>query len=219
MGRLSFRERQEVTSLELRLSSAIPPSVNHYLSYRAVMKSGRAVGMSYVTKEAAQYKKQFTEYVKREAKRQNWTMPLDKRQHFYVDAIFYFDRTDRDCNNYFKVMLDAITDSQIIWVDDNVVCERVQRIYYDTQSPRVELTIHPVEYIGVFDDAQRMDDFCSVCIGCSRNSRNCSIQKKAINGFVQPEVRDGKCDKYKEIKEKKDKQKMLEYVDSKEDNT
>lgn len=157
--------------------------------------------MSYVTQEAIRYKKAFTAYVKEEVIKQNWNMTPNKYQHFYVDAVFYFDRSDRDCNNYFKVMLDAITDAQAVWLDDNVVCERVQRIFYDSKQPRIELTIHPVEYIGVFDNASQLEKFCSRCIECTRYAKNCSILNKAKIGYIQPVLHDGLCEKFKKIKE------------------
>ena len=94
-------------------------------------------------------------------------------------------------------MLDAITDTQLIWLDDNVTCERVQAIYYDQKNPRMEITIRPVDYIGVFDDAPQMEAFVSNCIGCTRYSRNCSILRQAKEGRIQEEIADGVCIKYK----------------------
>lgn len=149
--------------------------------------------MSYKTSEATKYQKEFINYVKEEIRKQNYTLEPNKTQHFYIDAIFYFDRTDRDPNNYFKCMLDAITDTGLVWVDDNVTCERVQRICYDSKNPRIELTIYPVEYIGVFDNASQLEQFESRCIGCSRYKRNCSILQKAKEGRVQEEINNGIC--------------------------
>ena len=151
------------------------------------------MAMSYKTSEAIKYQKEFINYVKEEIRKQNYTLEPNKTQHFYIDAIFYFDRTDRDPNNYFKCMLDAITDTGLIWVDDNVTCERVQRIYYDSKNPRIELTIYPVDYIGVFDNASQLEQFESRCIGCSRYKRNCSILQKAKEGRVQEEINNGTC--------------------------
>ena len=184
----------------LFLTSTIPPSVNHYLAYRAFMKNGKPAAMSYKTPEAERYRREFAEYVTREAERQGWDLPIDKWRHFYVDAVFYFDKTNCDANNYFKVMLDAITDTQLVWADDNVVCERVQRICYDTENPRVELTIRPVDYIGVFDNAPQLETFVSGCIGCTRYKRNCSILRGALQGRVQSDIRDGVCTRRKEKK-------------------
>lgn len=156
--------------------------------------------MSYCTQEAKKYKKLFADYVRNEVKKQNWNLTPDKYQHFYVDTVFYFPSTGLDCNNYFKVMLDAITDTQLIWLDDNVVCERVQAIYYDADNPRVEIIIHPVDYIGVFDNASQLESFVSTCFGCTRYSQNCSILRRAKEGRIQEELADGVCSKYKSKK-------------------
>lgn len=153
--------------------------------------------MSYKTPEALKYRKEFADYVKSEVERQGWNLEPNKLQHFYVDTVFYFDKTHMDCNNYFKVMLDAITDTQLIWLDDDVVCERVQRIYYDSENPRVELKIYPVEYIGIFDNMSQMEKFTSVCFGCTRYARNCSILRKAKEGRIQEEIKNNICSKYK----------------------
>lgn len=179
---------------ELHIVSPIPISVNHFLGYRGVMKHGKPVAVSYVTNEAKKYKSDFTEYVKEEVARQGYNLEPKKEQHFYVDSVFYFDKTDRDCNNYYKTMLDAITDAGLIWLDDNVVCERVQRIYYDKENPRIELYIHPVDYIGIFDNMSQLDEFISNnCVGCNRHNRNCSILAKAKAGKIQEEIKDMEC--------------------------
>ena len=202
-----FRMRGEVAiTEELRLTSVIPPSVNHYLAYRAVMKRGKPCAMSYKTPEAAKYRKDFAAYVAAEAERQGWHKEVTKTQHYCVEAIPYFPRTDMDMSNYWKVMLDAITDTQLIWADDNVVCERTRRIYYDSLNPRIELVIRPVEYIGVFDNASQLDAFIADnCIGCVRYNRNCSILQKATEGRIQDAIHDGVCEKSKRVKgDKKD---------------
>lgn len=185
----------------LQLVSAIPPSVNHYLAYRTVKRGGKPMSISYKTKEAVQYREKFAHYVIDEVEKQGWCLEPQKYQHFYVDAVFYFPRVDMDANNYWKVMLDAITDTQAIWLDDNVVCERVQGIFYDTSNPRVELQIKPVDYIGVFENASQFEDFTSHCIGCVRHARNCSLLNKAINGKVQKEIVGAKCSKYREAEQ------------------
>lgn len=155
------------------------------------------MAMSYCTSEAKHYKEWLSEHICREVQEQGWSLTPNKHQHFYVDAVFYFPRVDMDSSNYFKVMLDAITDSGKIWVDDNVALERVQAVYYDSENPRIELCIHPVNYIGVFDNASQMESFVSTCIGCARHSRNCSILRQAQEGRIQKEIADGVCTKYK----------------------
>lgn len=185
---------------KLKLTSPIPPSVNHYLAYRTVKKGGKYLAMSYKTPAAIKYQKNFMKYVTEQIKEQNYALNPDKHQHFYIDAIFYFDRIDKDPNNYWKCMLDAITDTKLIWLDDNVTCERVQRIFYDSNNPRIELEIYPVDYIGVFENASQLESFEAKCIGCSRYKRNCSILHKAKIGKIQDEVSGLECSKYKKAK-------------------
>lgn len=178
---------------KLKLISPIPPSVNHYLGHKA---RGNFVTV-YVTKEGKEYKKNFAEYVKTEAIKQKWSWIIDPKQHFYVDMVFYFDRTDMDAGNYDKCLLDAITDTGLIWIDDKVTCPRVNRIYYDRDNPRIELEIYPVEYVGIFDNQQQMNCFIEKCKTCTRYSRNCSILNNAIYGIVQDEISNKECIKYK----------------------
>lgn len=157
------------------------------------------MAMSYCTDEAKRFKKWFTQHVKEEAERQGWGMIPNASQHFYVDAVFYFPRLDQDSSNYYKILLDAITDSQVIWVDDNVACERTQGVYYDSQNPRIELTIRPVDYVGVFEDKDALDIFENKCKKCARYCRNCSVLRKAKEGRIQAELVDGVCTKYKGV--------------------
>lgn len=192
---------------QLNLVSPIPPSVNHYLSYRAILSGGRALAVPYEPRDTVKYKKEFTKYVKEETAKQGWDLTPNKSQHFYFDTWFYFPRLDMDANNYFKVMLDAITDAQCIWLDDNVVCERVQSVRYDSENPRIEIAIHPVDYIGIFDSLSQHENFVSRCIGCTRYKRNCSLLKAAEEGRIQEEIVDGQCLKFKMVKNAADEKK------------
>lgn len=157
------------------------------------------MAVGYKKPEAIKYQKEFAKYVKAEAKKQNWIKSNDKSQHYYMDCIFYFDRVDKDANNSFKCLADAITDSESVWIDDTQLCERVQGIYYDSENPRIEITIRPVDYIGVFNNASQFDEFKSHCIGCKRYKRNCSLLKKAIEGRIQKEIHNGECEKFSPI--------------------
>ena len=185
----------------LHLTSPIPPSVNHYLGYRAIIKNGKPMATSYKTTEAKKYQKEFGKYIQEQVNKQNWNLTPNEFQHFYVDAVFYFDRVDKDPNNYFKCSLDAITETGLIWLDDNVVCERVQRIYYDSKNPRLELDIYPVDYIGIFDNISQLEKFESNCFGCSRYKRNCSVLQKAKEGRIQDEIKNMICTKLKKVED------------------
>lgn len=164
------------------------------------MRNGRPLAVSYVTPDASQYRAEFADYVRREVEKQHWDLIPNKDRLIYVDAVFYFDKKRQDCNNYFKVMLDAITDTKLIWLDDNVVCERVQRIYYDVENPRVELTISPAPFVGIFDSKSQFDEFRANCVGCTRNSRRCSVVKNAKEGRIQATITNGHCTQYKQRK-------------------
>lgn len=198
---------------ELKLVSPIPPSVNHYLSYRAIMRNGKPLAMSYKTREATKYQQEFIKYVRKEVFNQRWKPNRDKFQHYYIDADFYFPRIDMDCNNYWKCMFDAITETGLVWIDDNVTCERVNHIYYDSENPRIELTIRPTDYIGVFENASQMEAFEAICVGCKRYKRNCSVLQKAKEGRIQREIVDGVCTKYAENSREED-----DYGNCEEDN-
>ena len=176
-------------------------SVNHYLAYRAIMKNGRPMATSYKTKEAKAFQTKFTEYVKEQVKEQGWITNPDPMQHYYVDAVFYFPRLDVDCNNYWKVGFDAITDSGVVWVDDNMACERVLKVMYDSKNPRIELTIYETDFTGIFDNQEQLEQFEDKCKTCQRYKRNCSILNKAKEGRVQEEICDFKCSKYKKNKD------------------
>lgn len=156
----------------------------------------------YETAEAKQYKIKFKKHIIEEIKNQNIKWIPNTIQHFYIDCIFYFDRIDKDPNNYFKLLLDSITETQLIWCDDNVTCERVNRIYYDSQNPRIEILIYPVDYIGIFDNQEQLDNFKkSNCIQCSRyKDGKCSLFVKAMEGRIQEELNNIKCNKLKKIK-------------------
>lgn len=182
---------------ELRLISPIPMSVNHYLGWRGILKGGKPMAVSYKKPEALKYQKEFIEYIKKEVLKQGWEKSNNPFQHYYMDCVFYFDRTDKDCNNYFKCLADAITDSGVVWIDDTQLCERVQGIYYDSNNPRIEIIIREVNYVGVFDSASQLEEFETNCIGCSRYKRNCSLLKKAKEGRIQEEIQSGVCSKFK----------------------
>ena len=183
------------------MTSPIPLSVNHYVKPRPFIKYGKPCVTLYETSEAKKYKKDFSNYIKQEVKTQKFNHIPNKTQHFYVDCVFYFDRIDRDANNYFKLLLDAITNSQCIWLDDNVVCERVNAIYYDAENPRIEMTISPVDYIGVFQSQEHLDGFISNCIHCTRYKEGkCGILCRAIEGRIQDEINEYTCSKHREKK-------------------
>ena len=184
-------------SQKLLITSPIPPSVNHYTAHRVVMKGNKPLAIVYKTKEAVAYQTLFKKTVVDAVKEQCWTTDLENPRHIYVDAVFYMDKKHRDCNNTWKCLLDAITETQLVWKDDDVVCERVNKIVYDADNPRVELYIHYVDYIGIFDTEEQLENFQNNnCIGCKRYKRNCTLLRNAIEGRIQEEIDGHTCVKY-----------------------
>ena len=181
---------------ELKLVSPLPPSVNHYLGYRCVIQHNQPVVVAYKTAEAKRYQKAFTEVVRKKEKKQGWVKSKNRFQHYYMDCVYYFNRIDMDANNYFKCMADAITDSKKVWIDDTQLCERVQGIFYDAQNPRVEITIHPVTYIGVLRDPSEMTILDIQCQKCARKKNVCSVRKNALEGRVKCGIKGGICPSY-----------------------
>lgn len=188
----------------LIFTSPIPPSVNHYLAYRTIIKNGKPMAMSYKTKEAKDYQKKIIELIKKEVEKQRWVKSDNKFQHYYMDVVFYFPRVDMDANNYFKCLADAITDSELVWIDDTQLCERVMGIYYDNKNPRMEIEIKPVNYIGIFPEKDTYEQFICKCGTCKRYKRHCSILNKAKEGRISEDITSFECQKYKAI-EKEDK--------------
>lgn len=182
----------------LKLTSQIPPSVNHYISYRTIMKNGKPMAMSYKTADAIKYQKDFMKYVKEQVKLQGWERSDNKFQHYYMDTIFYFPRIDMDANNYFKVSADSITETQCVWIDDTQLCERVQGVYYDSKNPRMEMIIYPTSYIGIFDNRAQLELFTSNCIQCNKYKEGkCSLLVKSLEGRIQEEIQNNICSKFK----------------------
>lgn len=177
----------------LKLTSPLPPSVNHYLGYRCVVKSNRPMVVAYKTPEAKRYQRAFMTYVKQEAEAQGWIKSKNKFQHYYMDCTYYFDRVDKDANNYFKCMADAITDSKKVWIDDTQLCERVQGVFYDPTNPRIEITITEVDYIGLLKDERELRMLDTQCNTCGRNINSCKVRKMALEGRVQCGVKSGVC--------------------------
>lgn len=178
----------------LLITSPMPPSVNHYIAHRVVMKNNRPLSIVYKTKAAVAYQAAFKKTVEEEINKQGWDTSLEDPRHFYVDANFYMDKKHKDCNNLWKCLLDAITETQLVWKDDDMVCERVNKIVYDSENPRVELYIHYVDYVGIFDTEEQLEAFkANNCIGCKRYKRNCTLLKNAIDGRIQEEIDGCKC--------------------------
>ena len=186
----------------LKLVSPIGVSVNHYLKIRnfLIYKDGKPIPQStlYETKEAKDYKKKFIKHIKEQVKLQGWEKSDNKFQKYFVDCTFYFPRIDIDSNNMYKLLLDSLTESENVWIDDTQSCERTQGIFYDSENPRILLEIRPVDFVGIFPTNEQLQIFKSNCITCSRyRDGRCSILVKSLEGRIQKEINDLTCGKFK----------------------
>jgi crossover junction endodeoxyribonuclease RusA len=174
-------------SKELKLTlQGIPPSVNHYMGYRGVRKGKGCMVMAYTTPEAKKFKESFSTYAAEQVRLQDWEIENTRNIHHYMDCIFYFDRTDKDEQNYMKVLCDTL--NGIAYIDDRNLLTRTHEVYYDSQNPRIEIIIHPVTYRGIFPTEIHMNKFEDKCKTCKRYARNCSILNKAKEGRIQEEI-------------------------------
>ena len=132
---------------------------------------------------------------------QNWDIEQTREKHHYMDCMFYFPRTDMDEQNYMKVLSDCL--NEIAYIDDKKILTRTHEVYYDNQNPRIEITIYPVEYVGIFHNEQALNTFESKCKTCKRYKNNCSILKKSIEGRILDDVtklnNEYICDKFNPI--------------------
>ena len=91
----------------------------------------------------------------------------------------FFDRIDKDSNNYFKCPCDVA--NEIIYHDDRTIIVRVNRVYYtynEQVPPHFEYELYPVEYIGIWNDYQEYALFISKCQSCTNYKEgNCGRLK------------------------------------------
>lgn len=171
---------------QLKLTLELPNSVNH-------IYGRNKFGSTYLKKEGKDYKSRMIKYIREEVKKQGW-IKLDKGQYCYIDEIVYFNKMGRDSDNLKKLQQDSITESNVVWYDDTFALARTNRVYIDSNNPRIELTITPVDFKGIFDNHELMELFTSRCKICNRHKRNCSILAKALEGRIQDDVT--KVDEY-----------------------
>lgn len=155
--------------MELKLIIPLPQSVNH-------IYGRNKFGSTYLKKEGKDYKKTVGEYIKKEVVSQKWDK-LKEGEYCYLDEIVYMNAKGRDADNLKKLTQDTITETMCVWYDDTYCLPRTNRIYINSENPRIELTLTPTNTVGVFDCKKDCDEFENNCIQCKRYKRNCSILK------------------------------------------
>jgi Holliday junction resolvase RusA-like endonuclease len=166
-------------------------------------------GGKILSKEGELCKEQIQLQANKQLGEQTWdySWTENKNNFLYQDAVIYFSRRGRDDNNIYKLLNDSL--EKIVYDNDSRVLVRTQKILYDTKNPRIELTLTPVDYVGVFKDNEAAKKFelkCSDGNGkmCSRylNGR-CSILTDLLAGSIREEVENINnpvCSKFKQKK-------------------
>lgn len=191
----------------LKLVLPLPVSINalytNQFTWNAKLKMRLPTGGRILSKEGEKVKKEIIEQTQKQMLKQDWDYEYTKTHYLYIDSIIYFNRKGRDESNLTKLMNDSL--EKIVYDNDSRVLSRAQRIYYDKENPRVEVTIFPVEYVGIFDNKDQADNFIqNNCINCSRYKNNCSILKDSLESVIREEINnDLTCSAFKQIKNKK----------------
>lgn len=191
-----YRSREELNDISenqvLKLTCKDFISVNHYMNYRSVKKGNFHMVMAYKPKATKDFEKSFGDYVKGEMIEQGWEKPT-KDKFVNLDTIFYFPRVDMDAENYFKSMCDILTEVGV-WEDDNIVMEKVNRIYYNSSNARIELLLTVSDNMGIFDNKEDYDKFTNTyCSKCKKGSKiglkgGCSIYKDSLESRIRDEI-------------------------------
>lgn len=189
--------------MELKLTLPVPISLNElYINeygWNPKKKMRTPTGRRILSNDGEKCKTEIQELATEQMKSQYWDYDFTLNNYIYMDTIIYFSRRGRDDNNIYKLLCDSL--EKIVYENDSRVLIRTQKILYDTVNPHIEVTLKPVEYIGIFDDEIHMNAFESNCMKCKRYARNCSILNKAKQGQIQEEI-DQKfiCSKFNKTK-------------------
>lgn len=159
----------------------LPPSDNEYLVPGIQYKGGKAYPYKYESKVSKDFKKYFRSCLQREILRQSWDKSKTDDGHWYLECSFTQSRTNQDCNNYFKILLDAMKGYVIM--DDKNILPRVHQVTYNPKNPHFTILLRKVEYIGLFKNEEKRKEFLEGCQDCRffRNGQ-CSILKKISEG-------------------------------------
>lgn len=191
-NKLKYKIEGDNIIKQLKLTLDLPQSVNY-------IYGRNKFGATYLKKEGKDYKERMIKYIHEEVEKQNW-IKVENR-FLYMDEIIFSNRKGRDSDNFKKLQQDCITESSVVWTDDTWCLPRTQRLLIDKDNPRIELVITPCDFIGIFDNEQKLQEFKnSQCLQCNRYKRNCSILNNALEGKIQKEIsKELRCSKFKNI--------------------
>jgi Holliday junction resolvase RusA-like endonuclease len=195
--------------MELKLVLPLPTSINKlYINqhqYNPKTRSYEPTGKRILSKEGRKVKARIQGEARVQSQGQNWDYDWTKENYCYQDAVIFFARRGADDNNIYKLLNDSL--EGIVYDNDSRVLVRTQKIMYDSKNPRVEVTLKPVDFIGIFDNKNELDKFIKRCQNCSRYRQGkCSILTDSQKGIVRQEISDVNspyCMSFKEKSSKK----------------
>lgn len=183
---------------KLKFTIPVPPSVNALYTnqafYNPKTKSYQPTGKRILTKDGKIAKNRISSEAKMAVVNSDWNMEDIGDNMLYMDTIIFFNRRGRDADNIYKAIQDSM--QGIVYNNDSQVLARTQKIMFDKNNPRVEVTIYPVSFVGIFNDEEGKDDFIARCEfdeknGCSKfRNGKCSILKDCLSGTVREEIQD-----------------------------
>jgi Holliday junction resolvase RusA-like endonuclease len=188
--------------MKLNLTLPVPTSLNklyiNQYGYNPKKRMRTPTGKRILSKEGTKCKNEIQAEARVQMLGQDWDYDWTKEGYVYLDTVIYFARRGTDDNNIYKLLCDAL--EGICYDNDSRVLVRTQKIMYSSENPRVEATLHPVEYVGVFDNQEQVAKFEEKCSSCSRYRKgSCSILKDSLKGTEREEIEiDTKvCNSYK----------------------
>ena len=179
--------------MKLELTLPVPTSINalyvNQFTYDPTIRRRVPTGGKILSKEGEKCKEQIQSQTVEQLKEQEWDYDwtIDKDNFVYQDAVIYFSRRGRDDNNVYKLLNDSL--EKIVYDNDSRVLVRTQKIMYDTKNPRIELTLTPVDYVGIFKNQEQSSEFEEKCVSCTRFLKGrCSILVDSKSGTVREEI-------------------------------
>jgi Holliday junction resolvase RusA-like endonuclease len=179
--------------MKLKLILPLPVSVNalyvNQTYYDPKKKTHVPTGKRILSPKGRKAKKQIQSATRKQLKGQEWDYEYTRFNYLYQDMVVYFNRMGRDSDNLLKCLNDSL--KSIAYHNDDKILTRIQKVMVDSNNPRIEIELHPVEFKGIFHDKAEADRFQEICEGCSHYRKGrCSILVESLEGRVREEIHD-----------------------------
>lgn len=197
--------------MKLEFTTVLPVSVNAMYQNQSFFnpktKSYQPTGKRILTTEGKRVKSRISADARIAVQEQGWNIEEAGDNFFYMDTKVFFNRRGRDSDNLYKALQDSL--QGVVLKNDSQFLSRTQMVLFDYENPRIEISIKPVDYVGIFEDLHDREEFEARCEfgeenGCSRYRKgSCSILKDSLSGTVREEVNREKTPNCSSFKAKK----------------